>query len=126
VIRSRDIVAKFKEIGPLGDIITLSQIEAAKSIKNLDSAFGIFGKWKFLGSSKEHALLNILILFIVYLLINVVFGFYTRQMTWNRINWKDLASFNTSENKWNTIGLVSFVASTLLFLLLFAWIIRIE
>ena len=125
-IRSRDVAAKFKEIGPLGDIITQSQIEAAKSITNLDGPFGILGKWNFLGSSKELALLNIFILFVVYMLINVVFGFYTRQMTWNRLNWKNLASFNTSENKWNTIGLVSFIASTLLFVLLFAWIISIE
>jgi hypothetical protein len=124
-IRSRDIAAKFKEIGPLGDIITRSQIEAAKSISNLDGSFGVLSQWKFLGSSKELALLNTLIFFVVYLLINVVFGFYTRRATWNRINWKDLASFNTSENRWNTLGLVSFMVSSLFLFYVIMWIIRI-
>lgn len=124
-IRSRDIAAKFKEIGPLGDVITRSQIEAAKSITNLDGPFGILGRWNFLGSSKEQALLNVLIRFVVYLAVNVVFGFYVRRATWNRINWKDLASFNASENRWNTLGLVSFMVSSLFFLYLIMWIIRI-
>lgn len=124
-IRSRDIAAKFKEIGTLGDTITQSQIEVAKSISNLDGDFGVLGKLKFLGSSKEQALLNVLILFVVYLVVNVVFGFYTRRATWNRINWKDLASFNASENKWNIIGLVSFIVSSLFFLYILMWIARI-
>jgi hypothetical protein len=124
--RSRDIAAKFKAIGPLGDVITRSQIEAAKSISNLDGSFGVLSKWNFLGSSKEQALLNVLILFVVYLVVNVVFGFYARRATWNRFNWKDLASFNASENRWNTLGLVSFMLNSLFFLYLIMWIIRIE
>jgi len=115
-----------KEIGPIGDIVKQSQIDAMKSIHNLDSAFGNGGKWDFLGSSQSAVLLNLCLLFLVYVLINFIFGFYTRQMTWNRFTWKDMATFTKTENTWNTMGLLSLIAVTFCFLYLLVWIARIR
>ena len=103
--------------------ISQSEIDAMKNVKNLDSAFGPMGRWRYFGSPKPLAITNIIIYCLGFLALMVFAGIYSRQLSWNRNKWKNFDEFIQSENKWNRIGFIFMALTLSAFIFNLVWMI---
>lgn len=106
--------------------ISQKEIEMMKNVKNLDSAFGPIGRWRFLGFTKPIAIINIVLFLIGFLALMVFAGIYSRQLSWNRNRWHSMDEFIQSENKWNIVGFLCMVLFVIVYIFKLYQIITIK